>query len=179
MKKQVWPNQVQVGWFLPIIGGRCIHIWIQISSSDCHIQIFKPFTHWIQERNIFLSINNTNHGELTLWNTVGKTLSRRFRVPPHSILCSSSRWCWKAGTHCPTAPQIQDVKHFYHKHTYHWCEMKFDDPEDLICLQQAIWWSINVLCCYKTGLLWHMCRLIRHQYKSVNHEDISVQSRNA
>ena len=45
-KRQVWPDQIQVGWLLPTIGGCCIHIWIQSISYDCDIYWWNSYTHW-------------------------------------------------------------------------------------------------------------------------------------
>ena len=90
--------------FLPRIVGFCIHIFIQRRSIYFHRQIFKPCPHWIQERYLVLFIYIANHGEITLWNTVGKQLRIRFGVPPHIILWIIIRWCWKTGTRLPIAP---------------------------------------------------------------------------
>ena len=47
-KRQVWSDHIQVELILPRIGGFCVLIWIQRSSSDCDIQIWNSYTHWIQ-----------------------------------------------------------------------------------------------------------------------------------
>ena len=69
-KWQVWPDQIQVDRLLPIIGGWCIQIWIQSSSSDSDNQRYKPRAYLIQEHNTVLSINRTSHVGLTLWKSV-------------------------------------------------------------------------------------------------------------
>ena len=103
-KWQVWSYQIQVDWLLPIIGGWCIHIWIQSISFNCYIQICNPYNHWSQVNHTILPINHISHGVLTLWNPVGWQLWIRFGDPPHSKLWSRTRWPRKPVINQSTAP---------------------------------------------------------------------------
>ena len=106
-ERQVRPDQIQVDWLLPRIGGFCIHFFIQSRIHDCDSQRSKPNTHRIKECHLILSINNTSHGGLTLLKYVNRKLRSRFGATSRRRLWRINENHCQSRNHLSIAHQVQ------------------------------------------------------------------------
>ena len=132
-------------------------------SFDCDIQRWSSCTHWSQEHHPELPIYHTNHGGLTLWNTLGWQLWSKFGAPPRRKLFSRNIWRREAINNCSAAPQAQDARPMDQELPGHICQDQVKCFQVCIKFQPPRWRNLNVLCYCKNGSTWYTCRMLRHQ----------------
>ena len=148
---------------LPIIGGLCIHIWLQGISPYCHCYIFHPPACWIQECDLFLTLNLSSLCGLKIWKPFSRQLRSKPWDIPHIIICIRSRLFFQSYYNLPEISHIQYAEPVDHKLTDHVCDAQVEGLQEILILQWSGLWDWNIFSHCKNGGTRHMLWMILHQ----------------